>query len=84
MALSRTSLDIELLTIAKLYNRGLLLSSAQAYVPIVSSIGTFSKWTNQNINSIFEPIFNNYSSGISFKQTISSIQNTYNNVSSSK
>ena len=83
MALSRTSLDIELLTIAKLYNRGLLLSSAQAYVPIVSSIGAFSKWSNQPINSIFQPIFNNYSSGAIFKQSISSIQNTYNNVSSS-
>jgi hypothetical protein len=83
MALSQTSLDIDLLTIATLYNRGLLVSSSKAYVPIVSSIGAFSKWTNQAIDSIFNPILNNYSSGIIFEQAISSLQQTYNQTSSS-
>ena len=83
MALSQTSLDIDLLTIATLYNRGLLVSSSKAYIPIVSSIGAFSKWVNQPIDSIFQPILNNYSSGILFEQAISSIQNAYDQTSSS-
>lgn len=83
MALSQTSLEIDLLTIATLNNRGLLVSSSKAYVPIVSSIGAFSKWTNQPIDSIFNPLLNNYSSGILFEQAISSIQEVYNQTSSS-
>ena len=83
MALSQTSLDIDLLTIATLYNRGLLVSSSKAYVPIVSSIGAFSKWTNEPIDSIFKPLLNNYSSGALFEQAISSIQTTYDQTSSS-
>ena len=83
MALSRTSRDIELLTVATLYNRGLLLSSAQTYVPIVSSIGAFSKWNNQPVNSIFQPLLGNYSSGIQFLEAISSIQRANNQISSS-
>ena len=83
MALSQTSLDIDLLTIATLNNRGLLVSSSKAYVPIVSSIGAFSKWTNEPIDSIFQPILNNYSSGILFEQAISSIQVAYDQTSSS-
>ena len=83
MALSQTSLEIDLLTIATLNNRGLLVSSSKAYTPIVSSIGAFSKWTNQPTDSIFKPLLNNYSSGILFEQAISSIQEAYNQTSSS-
>lgn len=83
MALSQTSLDIDLLTIATLNNRGLLVSSSKAYTPIVSSIGAFSKWTNQPTDSIFKPLLNNYSSGALFEQAISSIQTTYDQTSSS-
>ena len=83
MALSQTSLDIDLLTIATLYNRGLLVSSSKAYTPIVSSIGAFSKWTNQPTDSIFNPLLNNYSSGALFEQAISSIETTYDQTSSS-
>ena len=83
MALSQTSLEIDLLTIARLNNRGLLVSSSKAYTPIVSSIGAFSKWTNQATDSIFKPLLNNYSSGILFEQAISSIQEAYNQTSSS-
>lgn len=83
MALSRTSRDIELLTVATLYNRGLLVSSAQTYVPILSSIGAYSKWINQPVNSIFEPLLGNYSSGIQFFEELSSIQGANNQISSS-
>lgn len=83
MALSRTSRDIDILTVATLYNRGLLVSSAQTYVPIVSSIGAYSKWTNQQVNSIFEPLLGSYSSGVQFSEAISSIQAANNQISSS-
>jgi hypothetical protein len=82
MALSQTSLDIELLTVGTLYNKGLLVSSRQPFVPIVSSFGAFYKWTNEPINSIFQPLFENYSSAVEFQEAISSIQLTYNRVSS--
>lgn len=46
MALSQTSLELDSLTVETLFNRGPLLSSSQAYIPILSSIG--SDITNNN------------------------------------
>ena len=61
MAQSKTSLEIDSLTVETLFNRGSLLSSSQAYIPILSSIGTFSIWTSQPVSSIFYNYFRSYS-----------------------
>jgi len=90
-ALAQTSLDIDIITIATLYNRGSLLSSGQAYLPILSSFTfvdslskvAFSKWTNIPIANLYDSIFYNYSSGIPFLSSISSIDSITNRVSSS-
>jgi len=46
MALSQTSLELNTLTVETLFNRGPLLSTSQAYIPIISSIGPI--YTNNN------------------------------------
>ena len=60
MALSQTSLEIDTLTVETLFNRGPLLSTSQAYVPVMSNIGGFSKWINQPISTIYHPLFGSY------------------------
>jgi hypothetical protein len=90
-ALAQTSLDIDILTIATLNNRGSVLSSSQAYVPIVSSFTivesiskvAFSVWTNEPVNRIYDSVFYNYSNGDPFVNSISTIQTLANQVSSS-
>lgn len=80
-ALAQTSLDIDTLTIATLYNRGSVLSSGQAYVPVVSSFTyvdslskvAFSKWINKPIDNIYDSIFYEYKSGRPFVNSISSV-----------
>jgi len=83
MALAQTSLDIDLLTIATLYNRGSVVSSEISYVPVVSTFGSFSKWNNVPIKDLFSPVFYSYSNGDIFLISISSIAGINNNVSSS-
>ena len=60
MALSQTSLEIDTLTVETLFNRGPLLSTSQAYVPVMSNIGGFSKWVNQPVSTIYYPFFGAY------------------------
>lgn len=83
MALAQTSLDIDLLTMATLYNRGVYFSTGLSYVPVVSSFGTFNKWTIQNNENIFISVFYTYSNGDIFLTTVSSIQSRYDLLSSS-
>ena len=83
MALSQTSLDIDILTVATLYNRGSVLSSTQSYVPIVSSIGVFSKWINKPVLNIFDPVFGGYKNGDTLTSSINSIQRAHDTTSSS-
>lgn len=78
MALAQTSLDIDLLTVATLYNRGSIISSGISYVPVVSTFGAFSKWNNVQIKDLFSPVFYSYSNGEIFTNSISSI-NAINN-----
>ena len=90
-ALAQTSLDIDMLTIATLYNRGSPLSSGQAYVPILSSFTfvdslskvAFSKWTNVPVADLYDSVFYNYSSGGPLLGSVSSIQAIQNLTSSS-
>jgi len=90
-SLAQTSLDIDTLTIATLYNRGSLLSSGQAYVPIVSSFTfvdslskvAFSKWLNKPTANIYDSIFYEYKSGSRFISSISSIDSIETLISSS-
>jgi hypothetical protein len=60
MALSQTSLEIDTLTVETLFNRGPLLSTTQAYVPVMSNIGGFSKWINQPVSTMYYPFFRSY------------------------
>ena len=60
MALSQTSLEIDTLTVETLFNRGPLLSTTQAYLPVMSNIGGFSQWINQPVSSIYYPYFRSY------------------------
>ena len=83
MALAQTSLDIDLLTVATLYNRGSFISSGTSYVPVVSTFGAFSKWDNVPIKDLFSPVFYSYSNGEIFMNNISSINAINNGVSSS-
>jgi hypothetical protein len=83
MALAQTSLDVNILTAATLYNRGSPLSSAISYVPIVSSFGYFSKWTNQPVGGLFVYQFYTYSNGDFFMNYISSIDKKNSQISSS-
>jgi len=83
MALAQTSLELNMLTVATLYNRGSPLSSSVSYVPIVSSIGTFSKWTNQAVGTLFLSQFYTYSNGDIFINYISSIEELNSQISSS-
>lgn len=64
MALSQTSLEIDTLTVETLFNRGPLLSTTQAYLPVMSSIGGFSQWINQPVSSIYYPFFRSYNNPI--------------------
>ena len=64
MALSQTSLEIDTLTVETLFNRGPLLSTTQAYLPVMSSIGGFSQWINQPVSSIYYPFFRSYTNPI--------------------
>jgi hypothetical protein len=61
MAQSKTSLEIDSLKVETLFNRGPLLSSSQAYIPVLSSVGTFSLWVNQPVSSLFYNYFRSYS-----------------------
>jgi hypothetical protein len=83
MALAQTSLELNLLTVATLYNRGSPLSSSVSYVPVISSIGTFSRWTNQPVAALFVSQFYTYSNGDFFINYISSIEVTNSQISSS-
>ena len=83
MALAKTSLNIDLLTVATLYNRGSVVSSDIAYVPVVSTFGSFSKWDNVPIKDLFSPVFYSYSNGDIFLNNISSINDINNLISSS-
>ena len=83
MALAQTSLELNMLTVATLYNRGSPLSSSVSYVPIVSSIGTFSRWGNQPVGSLFLSQFYTYSNGDIFINYISSIEGFNSQISSS-
>lgn len=83
MALAQTSLDLNILTAAILYNRGSPLSSSVSYVPVVSSIGAFSKWMNQPVGGLFVSQFYTYSNGDFFINYISSIQLLNSQISSS-
>jgi hypothetical protein len=83
MALARTSLDLNILTVATLYNRGSPLSSSVSYVPVVSSIGTFSRWTNQPVGALFVSQFYTYSNGDFFINYISSLERLNSQISSS-
>jgi hypothetical protein len=83
MALAQTSLDIDLLTVATLYNRGSIISSGISYAPVVSTFGAFSKWNNVPIKDLFSPVFYSYSNGDIFINTISSIAAVNNSLSSS-
>lgn len=83
MALAQTSLELNMLTVATLYNRGSPLSSSVSYVPIVSSIGTFSRWGNQPVGSLFVSQFYTYSNGDIFINYISSIEGLNSQISSS-
>jgi len=83
MALSQTSLQLDTLTVVTLYNRGSFLSTGLSYVPVVSSYGTFHKWTNEPTGQLFVNVFYTYSNGDIFLSSISSIQREYNLMSSS-
>jgi hypothetical protein len=83
MALAQTSLDLNILTVATLYNRGSPLSSSVSYVPVVSSIGAFSRWTNEPVGALFVSQFYTYSNGEFFMNYISSIQEVNSRISSS-
>ena len=83
MALAQTSLDIDLLTVATLYNRGSFISSGISYAPVVSTFGAFSKWNNVPIKDLFSPVFYSYSNGDIFNNLISSIAAVNNSLSSS-
>ena len=83
MALAKTSLNIDLLTVATLYNRGSVVSSDISYVPVVSTFGSFSKWDNVPIKDLFSPVFYSYSNGDIFLNNISSINDINNLISSS-
>jgi hypothetical protein len=83
MALAQTSLDLNTLTVATLYNRGSPLSSSVSYVPVVSSIGTFSRWTNEPVGALFVSQFYTYSNGDFFINYISSLEGLNSQISSS-
>jgi hypothetical protein len=83
MALAQTSLELNLLTVATLYNRGSPLSSSVSYVPVVSSIGAFSRWANQPVGALFVSQFYTYSNGNFFINYISSIEVKNSQISSS-
>ena len=83
MALAQTSLDLNLLTVATLYNRGSPLSSSLSYVPVVSSFGAFSRWTNQPVGALFVSQFYTYSNGDFFINYISSLEGLNTQISSS-
>uniref|UniRef100_A0A6C0K870 Peptidase S74 domain-containing protein n=1 Tax=viral metagenome TaxID=1070528 RepID=A0A6C0K870_9ZZZZ len=83
MALSQTSLQLDTLTVVTLYNRGSFLSTGLSYVPVVSSYGTFYKWTNKPTGQLFVNVFYTYSNGDIFFSSISSIYKEYNITSSS-
>ena len=83
MALAQTSLELNMLTVATLYNRGSPLSSSVSYVPIVSSIGAFSRWGNQAVGTLFLSQFYTYSNGDIFVNYISSIEGLNSQISSS-
>jgi hypothetical protein len=74
MALAQTSLNIDILTVATLYNRGSPLSSSVSYVPTLSNIGAFSQWSNTRVESLFVSNFYTYSNGEFFLNSISSIE----------
>jgi hypothetical protein len=81
MALAQTSLNIDTLTIATLYNRGSPLSSSVSYVPLLSNIGSFSQWGNTEVGSLFVSQFYNYSNGDFFLNYISSIDSNNSQMS---
>jgi hypothetical protein len=83
MALAQTSLDLNLLTVATLYNRGSPLSSSLSYVPVVSSFGAFSRWTNEPVGALFVSQFYTYSNGDFFINYISSLEGVNLQISSS-
>jgi hypothetical protein len=83
MALAQTSLDIDLLTIARLYNKSSYFSTGLSYIPVVSTIGTFHKWVNKNNSDLFVSVFYTYSNGDIFFSSVSSIQLEHNLLSSS-
>jgi hypothetical protein len=83
MALSKTSLNIDTLTVESLFNKEQFYSTGLSYVPIVSSYLTFHKWTNQATGTLFVKQFYTYLNGDIFFSTISSIQLVNTNISSS-
>jgi len=83
MEQSKTSLEINSLTVETLFNRGPLLSSSQAYIPVLSSIGTFYLWTNQPVSTIFYNYFRGYSTPKLLLNPINSVTQNVNTISTS-
>ena len=60
-ALSKTSLEIDQLTVETLFQRGSALSSSQIYIPTLSNVGAFSLWVHQPISTVYNSFFYGYS-----------------------
>lgn len=74
MALSQTSLNLDILTVGTMFNRGSGLSTLDSYVPAVSSYGNvFYRWTNQPIASLYTGLFYGFSNDGPFYSSLSTI-----------
>jgi len=83
MALSQTSLELDILTVGTMFNRGSGLSTLGSYVPAVSSYGkAFYKWTNQPIASLYAGLFYGYSNDGPFYSSLSTIGGSNTQVAS--
>jgi len=83
MALSQTSLELDILTVGTMFNRGSGLSTLGSYVPAVSSYGNvFYKWTNQPIASLYAGLFYGFSNDGPFYSSLSTIAGSNTQVAS--
>lgn len=84
MALSRTSRELNSLTVENLFSRGSLLSSSQAYIPVLSSITNgFNQWINTPVSTIYYNFFKSYYKPDELLDNVNHIINSNNNIYSS-
>lgn len=84
MALSQTSIELDILTVGTMFNKNSGLSTLDSYVPAVSSYGNvFYKWTNQPITSLYQGLFYGYKNDSLFYSSLSTISGSNINVSTS-